>query len=124
MSAGFAGYSGNQGGGYPPKDRICGYCRFGNLFAYSGGNGGGGTNTQRVAVEILDDINRAVRALSALVENIAVSCGVKIKACELFPDVGMVNTLVPEIPMEIVDEKFSVGGCEADIGGKVKENGR
>ena len=99
----------------PPKDCPCGNCRFGNLRANASNNGGGSGYAKCITIKGLDDINRTLRALGALLEDFAVSLGIEIKGDQMFSELVMRNGFSPKTPVERMQQEPTMGGSESGV---------
>ena len=117
------GMSGHTGCVNPPEESPCRHCWFSNLRAYPSRYGGGSSSQKHITIEGLEDFNRTLRALGALIEDIAVSLGVEVKARNFLTEGRMMNGFTPESPSEVVEEESGMGSRQPGIGGKVQEYG-
>jgi hypothetical protein len=122
MSENEFGYGGDPLGGCPPYFCPCRNCRYRYTRDYSGGNGGSGGNYRLFSVEGLENINRTLSALGALIENICVSLGVEVKGSESPSKDGGFNVAV-ESPVEGMKQESAVGGGPSGIGSEKKQDG-
>jgi hypothetical protein len=115
--------SGNAGGVNPPEGSLCRNCWFGDPRTYSSGNGGGGGGYQRVTIEGLEDLNRTLRSLGALIEDIAVSLNIEVKGSRLFSESRMMNGFTFKSPVKIMEEKPGMGSGKSGVGGQKEQDG-
>jgi hypothetical protein len=115
------GYGGDPQSCYPPHSCLCRDCCNRYVRNYSGTYGGGGPNYHFLTVEALENINRNLSALSALLENIAVSLGVEIKESESLAQKASFNVSV-EIPSERMKKELTIGISPSYISGEEKQN--
>ena len=117
-------YLGDTGSVNPPEMSPCRDCWFGDLRAYPSMYGGGAGGQQCITIKGLEDLNRTLGSLGALIENIAVSLGVEVKGGRLFPERRLENGFSAKGPVEAVKEKTGMRSGESDVGGEIGNHGR
>lgn len=89
---------------------------------YTSSGGGGGINYQSLAVEALTDINRSLRTVCALLENLQINLSVGIERRDVLAKAGMVDSSSVKAPVQAVQKETTRGDDVPLISGKVNDN--
>jgi hypothetical protein len=93
---------------------MCGY----DFPRHPGGGSGGGPDYRFLAIKALENVNRSLSALCALIENVAIAFGIEVKGIEAVSENRGGNVPV-ESPVEGVKEETAVRISAPGISGKV-----
>jgi hypothetical protein len=123
------GYLGPPEGGYSGFDNPGMGCPCRNCI-FSGIYGGDASKpgylcpyNKRIAGKAFESVDRLIRSMSAIIENVCVAAGIEFKGGDGLSDIREKNRAGSECPKERMDEKAAVGGGCPHVGGEVKEHG-